>query len=53
MSRELAKIFTDLDITVEENGLQYGMDREKLYSLCKILEFKMFIKKLPLFIMKV
>ncbi len=48
MSRELAKIFTDLDITVEENGLQYGMDREKLYSLCKILEFKMFIKKLDL-----
>ena len=48
MSRELAKIFTDLDITVEENGLQYGMDREKLYSLCKVLEFKMFIKKLSL-----
>ena len=48
MSRELAKIFTDLDIIVEENGLQYGMDREKLYSLCKILEFKMFIKKLGL-----
>ena len=48
MSRELAKIFTDLDITVEESGLQYGMDREKLYSLCKILEFKMFIKKLGL-----
>ena len=48
MSRELAKIFTDLDITVEESGLQYGMDREKLYSLCKVLEFKMFIKKLSL-----
>ena len=48
MSRELAKIFTDLDITVEEKGLQYGMDREKLYSLCKVLEFKMFIKKLSL-----
>ena len=48
MSRELAKIFTDLDISVEENGLQYGMDREKLYSLCKVLEFKMFIKKLSL-----
>ena len=48
MSRELAKIFTDLDIMVEENGLQYGMDKEKLYSLCKILEFKMFIKKLGL-----
>ena len=48
MSRELAKIFTDLDIIVEENGLEYGMDREKLYSLCKILEFKMFIKKLGL-----
>ena len=48
MSRELAKIFTDLDISVEESGLQYGMNREKLYSLCKILEFKMFIKKLGL-----
>ena len=48
MSRELAKIFTELDIMVEENGLQYGMDKEKLYSLCKILEFKMFIKKLGL-----
>ena len=48
MSRELAKIFTDLDISVEENGLQYGMDRERLYSLCKALEFKMFIKKLGL-----
>ena len=48
MSRELAKIFIDLDITVEESGLQYGMDREKLYSLCKVLESKMFIKKLSL-----
>ena len=48
MSRELAKIFTDLDINVEESGLQSGMDREKLYSLCKTLEFKMFIKKLNL-----
>ena len=48
MSRELAKIFTDLDINVEESGLQYGMDKEKLYSLCKTLEFKMFIKKLNL-----
>lgn len=48
MSRELAKIFIDLDISVEESGLQYGMNREKLYSLCKILEFKMFIKKLGL-----
>ena len=33
MSRELAKIFTNLDINIEESGLQYGMDREKLYSL--------------------
>ena len=48
MSRELAKIFTDLEIGIEENALQYGMDRERLYSLCKILEFKMFIKKLGL-----
>ena len=48
MSRELAKIFTDLEISIEEKGLEYGMDRERLYSLCKILEFKMFIKKLGL-----
>jgi len=48
MSRELAKIFTDLDINVEESGLQYGMDKERLYSLCKVLEFKIFIKKLAL-----
>lgn len=48
MSRELAKIFTDLDISVEESKLQYGMNRERLYSLCKVLEFKMFIKKLGL-----
>ena len=48
MSRELAKIFIDLDINVEESGLQYGMDKERLYSLCKVLEFKMFIKKLAL-----
>jgi len=48
MSRELAKIFTNLDINVEESGLQYGMDKERFYSLCKVLEFKMFIKKLGL-----
>ena len=48
MSRELAKIFTNLEINVEESELQYGMDRERLYSLCKALEFKMFIKKLGL-----
>lgn len=48
MSRELAKIFTDLDIVVEENKLKYGMDKEKFYALCKVLEFKMFIKKLAL-----
>lgn len=48
MSRELAKIFTDLDIDIEESKLQYGIDKEKLYSLCKALEFKMFIKKLGL-----
>ena len=48
MSRELAKIFTNLEINIEEDGLQYGMDREKFYSLCKVLEFRMFIKKLGL-----
>ena len=48
MSRELAKIFSDLDIDIEESKLQYGMDRKKFYTLCKVLEFKMFIKKLSL-----
>ena len=48
LSRELAKIFTNLDINVEEDNLKYSMDKEKLYELCKILEFKMFIKKLNL-----
>ena len=48
LSRELAKIFTNLDIDIEEDNLKYSMDKEKLYELCKILEFKMFIKKLNL-----
>ena len=48
LSRELAKIFTNLDINIEEENLKYSMDKEKLYELCKILEFKMFIKKLNL-----
>lgn len=48
LSRELAKIFTNLDINVDEDNLKYSMDKEKLYELCKILEFKMFIKKLNL-----
>ena len=48
LSRELAKIFTNLDINVEEENLKYSMDKEKIYELCKILEFKMFIKKLNL-----
>ena len=48
LSRELAKIFTNLDINVEEENLKYSMDKEKLYELCKTLEFKMFIKKLNL-----
>ena len=48
LSRELAKIFTNLDINVEEENLKYSMDKEKLYELCKILEFKMLIKKLHL-----
>jgi len=48
LSRELAKIFTNLDINLEEENLKYSMDKEKLYELCKTLEFKMFIKKLNL-----
>ena len=48
LSRELAKIFINLDINVEEENLKYSMDKEKLYELCKTLEFKMFIKKLNL-----
>ncbi|PIM80864.1 DNA polymerase I [Fusobacterium pseudoperiodonticum] len=48
LSRELAKIFTNLDINADEENLKYFMDKEKLYELCKALEFKMFIKKLNL-----
>ena len=48
LSRELAKIFINLDINLEEENLKYSMDKEKLYELCKTLEFKMFIKKLNL-----
>ena len=48
LSRELAKIFTNLDINADEENLKYSMDKEKLYELCKALEFKMFIKKLNL-----
>ena len=48
LSRELAKIFINLDINVEEENLKYSMDKEKLYELYKILEFKTFIKKLNL-----
>jgi len=48
LSRELAKIFTNLDINLEEENLKYSMNKEKLYELCKTLEFKMFIKKLNL-----
>ena len=48
LSRELAKIFTNLDINADEENLKYSMDKEKLYELCKVLEFKMFIKKLNL-----
>ena len=48
LSRELAKIFTNLNIDTNEKNLKYSMDKEKLYELCKILEFKMFIKKLNL-----
>ena len=48
LSRELAKIFTNLNIDTDEKNLKYSMDKEKLYELCKILEFKMFIKKLNL-----
>lgn len=48
MSRELAKIFIDLDIEVNKENLLFNMDKAKLYKLFKELEFKMFIKKFEL-----
>ena len=48
MSRELAQIFTDLDIEIKDENLKYELDRERMYQLCKTLEFKMFIKKMSL-----
>lgn len=48
MSRELAKIFTDLNLDLKEEELNFKMDSEKLYRLFKELDFKLFIKKMNL-----
>lgn len=48
MSRELAKIFTNLDLNYELENLRFSMDRARLYKLFKELDFKMFIKKFEL-----
>lgn len=48
MSRELAKIFTNLDLKYELENLRFSMDRARLYKLFKELDFKMFIKKFEL-----
>ena len=48
LSRELATIFTNLDLNFGIDDLKYSLNKDKLYRLCKILEFKMFIKKLDL-----
>lgn len=48
MSRELAKIFTNLDLNYELENLRFNMDRARLYKLFKELDFKMFIKKFEL-----
>lgn len=48
MSRELAKIFTNLDLNYELENLRFSMNRARLYKLFKELDFKMFIKKFEL-----
>lgn len=49
MSRDLAKIFTDLEFSNDEKEkLFYQMNKSKLHNLFKTLEFRMFIKKLNL-----
>ncbi|MBS9775815.1 MAG: DNA polymerase I [Fusobacterium sp.] len=48
LSRELAKIFTNLDIEAKQEDLTHFLDKKKFLDLCNILEFKMFIRKLDL-----
>lgn len=48
LSRELAKISTDLNLDFEIDSLNFEMNKAKLYKLFRELEFKMFIKKLSL-----
>ena len=48
VSRELAKIFTNLEININLENLAFYMDKAKLYKLFRELEFRMFIKKLNL-----
>lgn len=48
LSRELAKIKTDIIDDLEIDDLKYNLDEEKFYEFCKELEFKSFIKKFSL-----
>lgn len=47
LSRKLATIEI-LDLGLKEEDLKYNIDKEKLYNLLKILDFKSIIKKLNL-----
>ena len=40
LSRELAKIFTNLDINVEEENLKYSMDKENYMNFVKFQNLK-------------
>lgn len=48
MSRELAIICQDVPLDFNMETLNYGIDREKLLELFKVLEFKALIKKMGL-----
>lgn len=48
LSRKLATICQNIELDVKLDELTYCIDKEKLYSLFKTLEFKALIKKLEL-----
>lgn len=49
MSRELARIFTEVPISASLNDMEYhGMDRARIFELMQKLEFSAFIKRFGL-----
>lgn len=48
ISRDLAKIFTNLNFDIDLENLTFNIDRDRLYKLFRDLEFKAFIKKMDL-----